>query len=132
MSHQASDVEVVRRLYEAHTERDLEAARDCFAEDAVWILPGRCQIAGEHRGWEAILSDFLVRLDPLSGGTSVQNSWTLPSASGTSWRSQHATAEHHGKRLDITACQLIRLEGGRIVKVRGHYSDQYALDSFWS
>jgi ketosteroid isomerase-like protein len=45
---------------------------------------------------------------------------------------QHATAEHRGKRLDITACQLIRIRDGRIVDMRGHYSDQYALDDFWS
>jgi len=45
---------------------------------------------------------------------------------------QHATAEHHGKRLDVTGVQLMRVEGGKIVEVRGHYSDQYAFDQFWS
>jgi ketosteroid isomerase-like protein len=45
---------------------------------------------------------------------------------------QHATAEHGGKRLDITGCQLMTIEDGRITSVRGHYSDQYALDEFWS
>ena len=132
MSQQASDVEVVRRLYEAYAARDLEAARDCFADDAVWILPGRSQIAGEHRGWEAILGDFLARLDPLSGGTFRPELVDVAVGERYVVAIQRATAEHHGKHLDITACQLIRLEGGRIVEVRGHYSDQYALDSFWS
>jgi ketosteroid isomerase-like protein len=45
---------------------------------------------------------------------------------------QHATAEFRGKALDITACQLIRVADGKIVEIRGHYSDQYALDDFWS
>ena len=27
--------------------------------------------------------------------------------------------------------QLIRMAGGRIAEVRGHYSDQYAFDVFW-
>ena len=44
---------------------------------------------------------------------------------------QHATASYRGRRLDITGCQLMRLEQGRIVEVRGHYSDQEALDAFW-
>jgi uncharacterized protein len=44
---------------------------------------------------------------------------------------QHATADHEGRQLDVTACQLIRMEGGRIAEVRGHYSDQYAFDAFW-
>ena len=44
---------------------------------------------------------------------------------------QHATADHEGRHLDVTGCQLIRMEGGRIAEVRGHYSDQYAFDAFW-
>jgi ketosteroid isomerase-like protein len=57
---------VVRRFYEAVAKRDLEAARVCFAEHALWVLPGRSPTAGEHRGWDAIRDDFLVKLDPLS------------------------------------------------------------------
>ena len=45
---------------------------------------------------------------------------------------QHATAEFRGKALDITGCQVIRVADGKIVEIRGHYSDQYALDDFWS
>ncbi len=45
---------------------------------------------------------------------------------------QHATAEHRGKRLDITGCQLMKVKNGKIASINGHYSDQYALDEFWS
>jgi uncharacterized protein len=45
---------------------------------------------------------------------------------------QRATAEHGGLTLDVTGCQLMTVEDGRITEVRGHYSDQYALDEFWS
>jgi hypothetical protein len=41
---------------------------------------------------------------------------------------QHATAGQGAKRLDVTDCQLMRIEGGKITDVRGHYSDQYAFD----
>ena len=44
---------------------------------------------------------------------------------------QHATAEHEGRQLDVSACQRMRIDGGRIVEVRGHYSDQRDLDNFW-
>jgi uncharacterized protein len=33
--------------------------------------------------------------------------------------------------LDVTGCQLMRLRDGRITEIRGHYSDQYALDAFF-
>jgi hypothetical protein len=44
---------------------------------------------------------------------------------------QHATAQHGGKRLDVTGCQLVTIEDAKIVHVQGHYSDQYAFDAFW-
>jgi hypothetical protein len=44
---------------------------------------------------------------------------------------QHATAHFEGRRLDVTGCQLIRMEDGLIAEVTGHYSDQYAFDAFW-
>ena len=124
--------EVVRRFYRAVAVRDLDAARGCFSEDAVWILPGRSPIAGEHLGWDAIRDDFLAKLGPRSGGTFRVDLIDLAIGTEHLVAVQHATASHDGKQLDITACQLIKVEDGRIVEVRGHYSDQYALDGFWS
>jgi ketosteroid isomerase-like protein len=123
---------VVRRLYQAVAERDLDAALDCFSEDAVWVLPGRSAIAGEHRGRAAIRDDFLSKVGPLSGGTFKAGLVEVAVGDAHVVAVQHATAEFRGKVLDITACQLIRVADGKIVEIRGHYSDQYALDDFWS
>ena len=126
-----SAVDVVRRLYAAFAARDLDAVTDCLAEDAVWTLPGTSPIAGTHHGAAAIRDDFLAKLGPLSGGT--LRSELLDVCMGDEYvvAVQHATAQHDGRSLDVTACQLMRVEGGRIVEVRGHYSDQAALDDFW-
>jgi uncharacterized protein len=40
-------------------------------------------------------------------------------------------AEHGGHQLDVTVYQLMRVQDGKIVEVRGHYSDQAALDAFF-
>jgi hypothetical protein len=45
---------------------------------------------------------------------------------------QHATGERSGKRLDVTACQVMSFRDGQIADVRGHYSDLYHVDEFWS
>ena len=124
-------VDVVRRLYAAIADRDLDAAATCFAEDVVWVLPGTSSIAGTHRGWAAIRDNFLAKLGPLSGGTFRARLLDVCRGDTYVVAVQHATAEHGGRNLDITACQLMRIEGGRIVEVRGHYSDQVALDAFW-
>ena len=126
-----SAVDVVRRLYAAVADRDLDAAAACFADDAVWVLPGTSSIAGTHRGWAEIRDNFLAKLGPLSGDT--LRAELLDVCGGDTYvvAVQHATAHHEGRVLDVTACQLMRVEDGRIVDVRGHYSDQPALDAFW-
>jgi uncharacterized protein len=127
----ASD-EVVRRLYEAWARGDVDAAGECFAPDAVWSVPGNSQIAGRHHGWAAIRDDFLAKLAALSAGSF--RAALLDVAVGERYvvAIQHATAERDGRRLDLTACQLMEIEHDRIARVRSHYSDQQALDAFWS
>ena len=124
-------VDVVRRLYEALAERDLEAAGACFATEAVWILPGSSSVAGTHRGWAAI-RDIFAKLGPLSGGTFSARLLDVCVGDHHVVAVQHATAEHDGRTLDVTGCQLMRIQDGRIIEIRGHYSDQRALDDFWS
>jgi ketosteroid isomerase-like protein len=124
-------VKLVRRFYAAVAERDLDAAGACFAEDAVWVLPGDSAIAGAHRGWAAIRDEFLAKLGPLSGGTFRARLMDVCVGDQYVVAVQHATADHEGRRLDVTGCQLMRIEDGRIVEVRGHYSDQRSLDEFW-
>ena len=125
------DVATVQRFYAAFVTRDFATMEACFTPDAVWHLPGRGALAGDHRGWQAIHDDFLARTGPLSGGTLRAGLMDVAAAADHIVAIQHATADHQGRRLDVTGCQLIRMEDGRIAEVRGHYSDQYAFDAFW-
>ncbi len=119
-------------MYAAVNRGDVAAAAACFAPDAVWVLPGSGPMAGTHRGVQAIHENFFARLGPLSGGTF--HAELLDVAEGERYvvAVQRATAEHGGQTLDVTGCQLMTIEDGRITAVRGHYSDQAALDAFWS
>jgi ketosteroid isomerase-like protein len=123
--------DVVRRFYQAVTDVDFDAAEGCFAPDALWHLPGRSPIAGDHHGWAQIRDNFLAKLGPLSGGTFRAE--LLDVAVGHTYvvAVQRATASRGELTLDITGCQLIRVSNGVIHNVRGHYSDQAALDAFW-
>jgi ketosteroid isomerase-like protein len=126
-----TDVETVQRFYAAFAAGDFETVRACFAPDAVWHLPGRGALAGDHHGWNAIRDDFLAKVGPLSGGTLRAGLMDVAVGVDCVVAVQRATADHDGRRLDVTGCQLIRMEGGTIAEVRGHYSDQYAFDAFW-
>ena len=123
--------DVVRRLYQAVADVDFDAAERCFAPDALWHLPGSSPIAGDHRGWAQIRDNFLAKLGPLSGGTFRAE--LLDVAVGDTYvvAVQRATASRGKRTLDITGCQLILVSNGAIQTIRGHYSDQTALDAFW-
>src|SRR5215213_10322250 len=127
----AEDVAVVRRLYAAVAAGDLAAVGECFDEDAVWHLPGTNALSGTHRGWSAIRDNLLAKQGPLSGGTFRAQLLDLAVGSEYIVAVVRATAEHAGRRLDLTVCQLMRVHNGKIVEVRGHYSDDAALNAFW-
>ncbi len=131
MAISENDVATVRRFYAAFADRDFDTMRASFTPDAVWHLPGRGAIGGEHRGWDAIYNDFLAKTGPLSGATLRAGLADVAVGTDVLVAVQHVTAEHDGRRLDVTGCQVIRMEGGLIAEVRGHYSDQYAFDAFW-
>jgi uncharacterized protein len=67
MTITSADEQTVRRFYAALAVQDAAALQSCFAHDAIWRLPGKSAIAGEHRGWPAIRDDFLAKIGPLSG-----------------------------------------------------------------
>src|SRR4051794_26632117 len=106
MSTETSAAEVVRRIYAALGDRDLEAVRACLHEEVRCVLTGRGPVAGEHRGPDAVINDFLARLGPLSGGTFKAALVHIPVGADHVIAVQRATGERGGKRLGITACQL--------------------------
>ena len=126
-----ADVAVVRRFYAGLAAGDVATVEACFREDSVWHLPGTSRIAGTHRGWPAIRDDFLSKLRSLSGGTFRAEVLDLAVGAKYIVVVGKGLAQHAGRRLDVTVCQLMRVQEGKIVEVRGHYSDQAALDAFF-
>jgi len=68
---------------------------------------------------------------PLSGGTFRAELLDVAVGEHFVVAIQRATASYQGRTLDITGCQLMRVRDGVIQGVRGHYSEQTALDAFW-
>ena len=126
-----ADARTIRRFYAALANGDLAAAAEYVSGDAVWHLPGTSPLAGTHRGWDAIAAT-LAQLGPRSGGTFQVD--LLDVAVGEEYviAVQRARATRPGATLDVTGCQLCRMRDGKIAEIRGHYSDEAALDRFWS
>ena len=83
MAHPNEDL--TRRGFDAFGKGDVDTLRELFDQDAVWHVPGRSQLSGDHRGMDAILGNF-AKTAELTGGTSASTSTT--SWPTTSMRSQ--------------------------------------------
>jgi ketosteroid isomerase-like protein len=94
-------------------------------------VPGTNALSGTHRGWSAIRDDLLAKQSPISGGTFRAHLLDLAVGDRYIVAIVHATAERADHRLDQTVCQLMRVQKGKIVEVRGHYADEAALNAFW-
>lgn len=120
---------LVRGLVDAFVHGDLETVRGCFAEEAVWDLPGRGVLAGTYTGPEAIIG-FLARSFELSGGSlSVELHDVLSSPHGAC-QVQRVTAELPGRRLDCVELLAHEIRDGLIVRTH-HRPDAHALDAFF-
>ncbi len=121
---------LVRRLYAGFG--DPAVVRECFAEQAVWHIPGHSRIAGSYRGWEAIEREFFGKLRSLTRGTFKAALVDVLANDLRAVALQHATGQRGARRLEIDVCQVFRFQDGKIVEARAHYADQEHLDWFWS
>ncbi len=130
MSTEHPHAALVRRLYAGFG--DPEIVRACFADDAVWHIPGRSLIGGDYVGRAAIERDFFGKLRALTAGTFRAELVDVLANDHRAVALQHATGRRGAKRLDIDVCQVFDVADGKIVQARAHYADQEHLDWFWS
>ena len=62
------NAEVVRRGYEAFQKGDLAAFDDILADDCVWHVPGKSQVAGDKKGRQATV-EYYGQLGQLTEGS---------------------------------------------------------------
>jgi ketosteroid isomerase-like protein len=123
--------EIVRRLFDAFARSDGFALRGVFAEDAVWVVPGRSLLAGTYNGRHEIFR-FLGRLRSETGGTYATQLVDALSSDARAAAVYHARGERHGRTLDLEQVLLFRIEQGRIVQVTALPCDPAAFEEFWA
>jgi hypothetical protein len=60
--------ELVRGVYSAFAEGDMDALRHAFADDIIFRIPGTSPVAGEYRGRDAVFG-YLGKVMERSGET---------------------------------------------------------------
>ncbi|MCH8142663.1 MAG: nuclear transport factor 2 family protein [Proteobacteria bacterium] len=126
-----SNIEIVRKGFEAFANGDMATLTDLFAEDAVWHFPGNNRISGEHRGRDMVLT-FLVQTGELTGGTFRAELQNVLANDELVVVIHRQTASREGKELDMLEVNTFQFSNGKITEVRSFLEDQQAHDEFFS
>jgi uncharacterized protein len=122
---------VVRTGYDAFSRGDMETLRGLFVDNIVWHFPGRSQLAGDHRGVDAVLG-FFAQIMELTGGTFQVELHDVVANDHHTVGLQIARAQRGGKSLEDHQVLVFHLRDGQIAEVWQLLEDVYANDEFLS
>lgn len=127
----AENAALVGSIFVAFSRREGFALRGLFAEDAVWIVPGRGVMAGTYRGREAIFR-FLARLPEETEGTYSSELVDVLASETRAAALYRARGTRRGRTLELDQVLLFRIEDGLVREVLALPSDPETFEAFWA
>ena len=127
----AENEALVRRIFDAFARREGFALRGLFAEDAVWVVPGRSTMAGTHRGRDEIFR-FLARLPKETEGTYDSELLDVLASEERAAALYRARGRRRGRTLELDQVLLFRIGGGLVREVVALPSDPEEFEAFWT
>ena len=130
MMTKLSNTEIIQITFDAFNERDFARADDCVAEDLEWtevpsgnVFRGRDGLRAEYESWLRAFPDGKVNVTNLiDAGDWVIAEYTI---TGTNTGPMHGADGQDiapsGRKVEIKACDLMRLVDGRVVGGRGYF-----------
>ena len=125
-----SNLETLRKAYDALVAGDVETLVTFFASDAKAHVPGRSQVAGDYEGLEQVLG-YIGKLGELSGGTLRFQVHSLLADDTHGVALINDRAEREGKTLDVNNVHAWHLSDGKLREIWIYPGDVYAWDDFW-
>jgi ketosteroid isomerase-like protein len=123
--------ELLRKGYEAFANYDLDTIRALFADDVVWHVGGRSQLAGTFKGKDEVFGWF-AKLLTLSEGTFKIDVHDVLSNDTHAIVLSHDTAQRGDKSLSLEAVAVYHIADGQVSEAWFFNSDVYADDEFFS
>jgi hypothetical protein len=109
----------------------MQTLRELFHPDIVWHAPGRNQLAGDHRGVDAVLGYF-GRTMELTGGAFTVEVHDVVAGDEHTVGLQSVHAERGGRTLDDNGVLVFHLRDGRVTEVWQYWADPYAADELFA
>lgn len=132
MSNAPANADLVRRAYEAFNTADMATLTEAFHQDATWHTPGRSPRAGDHKGAEAVFTQFGHYGGDTAGTFRAELQDVFTTEDGRVIGMHRNTGERNGKTLDVNCCLVFEFKDGKLVSGTEVFDDLYAWDGFWS
>jgi ketosteroid isomerase-like protein len=113
-----SNVDTARSAYEAFGRGDLEALKETFAEDAVWVTSDELPLGGETRGRDQIMENF-AQIPNYWSSFSVEPEEFLECGDYVVVRGTQRAANDRGS-FEAPYLHLIELRDGKLVRGEFH------------
>ena len=130
VSRTQSNEALVRRIFDAFARKQGFSLRDCFAEDAIWHVPGASVMAGSYSGRSEIFR-FLANLPKLTNGTYGSRLIDVLASEERAAALYRAFGEREGRSLDIDQLLLFTFRDGLVIEVLALPNDPEAFEVFW-
>ena len=121
------NADLVRSGYEAFQKGDLAAFDNILAEDCVWHVPGRGQLAGDKTGRQAIV-EYYGQLGELSEGSIKVDLHDVLANDEHVAGLHSASAQRGGKSYETTEVIVFHVQDGRVSEAWEHPFNLYGLD----
>jgi hypothetical protein len=127
----AENTDVVRRGYEAFQKGDLAAFNGILADDCVWHVPGRSQLAGDKKGRQATV-EYYGKLGELSAGTIKVEVHDVFGNEEHVVGLQRVSAQRSGESYETTEVIVFHVAGGLITEAWEHPFNMYEQDELFA
>ena len=126
-----SNVDVLRRAYDAFAAGDVATVLGLFSPDITWHVPGRSPLSGDYQGRDEVVGFFTKSLE-LSDGTLRVEVDELVGAADTVVALTTVSARRNGENWSSPEVHVWRVRDGMAVAFREYQGDQQTEDGFWA
>ena len=121
------NVDRIRDGYAAFAKGDFATLNELFAEDLVWHIGGRNQLAKDYRGRDEVYG-FFGRLLELTEGSFHLDLHTVLADDEHGVALVATSASRGGKSVRINEAHVYHLRDGKVTEFWDASTDEYAFD----
>lgn len=131
MEHRNQDI--VNKFFEAYKVHDMDAIKMVMSENVTWIFLGQHPLAGIKKGVNEVI-DFFDAMGKIMMQSNIKMEKLIESENDHYFiECQHsATNRDDGNNLDHFSAVLWTIENGKIIEGRHFFSDQQAVNKYFS